>query len=132
MCLETALSSTFNASGDFTSFENLSAFLDPSIIEQGFEKAEVATLRKRRLPLESVLWLVIGMSLFRQQSVWDIAKQLEIMLPGQRPLAVSFQSVSESQSGKLYTLILMPDSVPPEVLRQLRVRVKFSSTDAAP
>ena len=87
MRLETVLSSTFNASGDFTSFENLSAFLDPGIIEQGFEKAKVATLRKRRLPLESVLWLVIGTSLFRQQSVWDIAKQLEIMLPGQRPLA---------------------------------------------
>jgi hypothetical protein len=37
-----------------------------------------------------------------------------------------------AKGGKLYTLILMPDSVPPEVLRQLRVRVKFSSTDAAP
>lgn len=36
-----------------------------------------------------------------------------------------------AQGGKLYTLILMPDSVPPEVLRQLRVRVKFSSTEAA-
>lgn len=27
--------------------------------------------------------------------------------------------------GKLYSLILMPDSVPSDVLRQLRVRVKF-------
>ncbi|MEN9424440.1 MAG: hypothetical protein RL122_1823 [Pseudomonadota bacterium] len=35
-----------------------------------------------------------------------------------------------TQSGKLYTLILMPDSVPNDVLRQLRVRVKFSSTEA--
>ncbi|WP_298683891.1 IS4 family transposase [uncultured Thiothrix sp.] len=97
MRLETALSSTFNASGDFTSFENLSAFLDPSIIEQSFETAKVATLRKRRLPLESVLWLVIGMSLFRQQSVWDIAKQLEIMLPGQRPLAAPSALVQARQ-----------------------------------
>lgn len=30
-----------------------------------------------------------------------------------------------TQNGKLYSLILMPDSVPPDVLRQLRVRVKF-------
>jgi len=28
-------------------------------------------------------------------------------------------------NGKLYSLILMPDSVPSDVLRQLRVRVKF-------
>lgn len=28
-------------------------------------------------------------------------------------------------NGKLYSLILMPDSVSPDVLRQLRVRVKF-------
>ena len=30
-------------------------------------------------------------------------------------------------AGKLHTLILLPDSVPPDSLRQLRVRVKFSS-----
>ena len=35
-----------------------------------------------------------------------------------------------AQGGTLYTLILMPDSVPDDVLRQLRVRVKFSSTEA--
>ncbi len=34
-----------------------------------------------------------------------------------------------TKSGKLYSLILMPDSVPPDILRQLRVRVKFSATD---
>ena len=34
-----------------------------------------------------------------------------------------------TKSGKLYSLILMPDSVPSDILRQLRVRVKFSATD---
>lgn len=34
-----------------------------------------------------------------------------------------------TQRGKLHTLILLPDSVPPDILRQLRVRVKFSSID---
>ncbi|WP_093067826.1 protein YgfX [Thiothrix caldifontis] len=32
-------------------------------------------------------------------------------------------------NGKLYSLIVMSDSVPPDVLRQLRVRVKFSPAD---
>ena len=31
-----------------------------------------------------------------------------------------------TRAGKLHTLILLPDSVPPDSLRQLRVRVKFS------
>ncbi|QQZ30394.1 hypothetical protein HMY34_17425 [Thiothrix subterranea] len=34
-----------------------------------------------------------------------------------------------TQNGKLYSLIVMPDSVPSDVLRQLRVRVKFSPAD---
>jgi len=32
-----------------------------------------------------------------------------------------------ASGGKLYTLILLPDSLPAEVLRRLRVRVKFSN-----
>lgn len=97
MQLQTALSSTLNASSPLISFENLSSFLDPALIEQGFQQAGVATLRKRRLPLESVLWLVIGMGLFRQQSVWDIATQLEIVLPGQRPLVAPSALVQARQ-----------------------------------
>ncbi|OQX06019.1 MAG: hypothetical protein BWK73_32050 [Thiothrix lacustris] len=34
-----------------------------------------------------------------------------------------------AKDGKLYTLIVMPDSVPADTLRQLRVRVKFSAVD---
>lgn len=34
-----------------------------------------------------------------------------------------------SQAGKLYSMILLPDSVPQDVMRQLRVRVKFSTVD---
>lgn len=34
-----------------------------------------------------------------------------------------------AQNGKRYSVVLLPDSVPADTLRQLRVRVKFSSTD---
>ena len=46
-----------------------------------FQQTGVATLRKHHLPLEAVLWSIIGMSLFRRRSVWDIATQMDIMLP---------------------------------------------------
>jgi hypothetical protein len=45
-----------------------------------------ATIRKRRLPLETVLWSIIGISLFRQHSVWDISTQMDVMLPDKKPL----------------------------------------------
>jgi hypothetical protein len=34
-----------------------------------------------------------------------------------------------TQRGKVHTLILLPDSLPSDVLRRLRVRVKFSTAD---
>ncbi|EHH1283076.1 transposase domain-containing protein [Vibrio parahaemolyticus] len=43
-------------------------------------------VRKRRFPLETVLWSIIGMALYRQKSVWDIATQTDIMLPDKKRL----------------------------------------------
>lgn len=34
-----------------------------------------------------------------------------------------------SQAGRLYSLVLLPDSLPQDLLRQLRVRVKFGAAD---
>ncbi|WP_256678621.1 transposase domain-containing protein, partial [Pseudomonas sp. FSL R10-2172] len=36
--------------------EGLGALLDPDIVKQAFESAGVSTIRKRRLPLESLVW----------------------------------------------------------------------------
>ncbi|WP_247655327.1 transposase domain-containing protein [Pseudoalteromonas sp. MMG007] len=66
MNIKTALDTAFNASTQFHSLENLLSLLDLSIIDEAFVEAGVATVRKRRLPLESVMWCVMGMSLFRQ------------------------------------------------------------------
>ncbi|ELK2038344.1 transposase domain-containing protein, partial [Vibrio vulnificus] len=84
MSLESQLASTFRSCNTFHHFDKYSEILSPELIQQGFEKAGVATVRRRRLPLEAVLWSVVGMSLFRQQSVWDIANQLDIVLPDKR------------------------------------------------
>lgn len=75
MQLQQALNTAFNASTQFCSFEQLSSFLDPTIIDEAFVDAGVATVRKRRLPLEAVMWTVVGMSLFRQESVLEYRDQ---------------------------------------------------------
>ena len=97
MDIKTALDTAFNASTQFHSFEKLSTFLDPSIIDEAFVEAGVATVRKRRLPLESVMWCVMGMSLFRQESVWNIATKMDIALPGKAPLVAPSAMVQARQ-----------------------------------
>ena len=86
MHLKDALNTAFLSSTQFHTFEQLSRFLDPDIVEQTLQETGAATVRKRRLPVEAVLWTVIGMSLFRKESVWNIASNMDIVLPGKRPL----------------------------------------------
>lgn len=86
MRLARALALTHNIASTHHTLDSLGSLLDPALVEQALEKAGVATLRKRRLPLETMLWCVIGMALFRRMSAWDVASRMNIMLPGQRPL----------------------------------------------
>ena len=71
---------------DVLTLDKLKNVLDADIFEQAFEYAGVATVRRRRLPLEAIMWSVIGMSLFRNETVWDIASRLDITLPGKNKL----------------------------------------------
>jgi len=45
-------------------FEDLRRDIDPEWVLQSLQGTGTATLRKRRLPAEQVVWLVIGMALF--------------------------------------------------------------------
>ena len=86
MSLEQAFCTAFEYHQQSFPFENLNHLLDENIIQQAFETAGVATVRKRRLPLDAVMWSVIGMSFYRQKSVWDLANHMELMLPGNKKL----------------------------------------------
>ncbi len=97
MRLETELATTLQACNTFQSFKKFAEILSPELIEKGFEQAGVATIRKRRLPLETVLWSIVGMSLFRQRSVFDIATQMDIMLPDKKPLVAPSAVVQARQ-----------------------------------
>jgi hypothetical protein len=70
-------------------FSSLSKVLSPELIDTCLEQTGVAKLRKRRLPLDMVVWVVvgigIGMAMFRHISMGQIVNHLDIMLPGKRP-----------------------------------------------
>ena len=83
MQLSTALSQV-NAS-TLTEFTCLTDVLCPDMIEQCFPLHGVATVRKRKLPMESMIWAVIGMALFRQFPMRQLVNQLDIILPNSVP-----------------------------------------------
>lgn len=64
---------------------SLGDFLDPELISRCLAEAGTVTLRKRRLPLEMMVWCIVGMALERKDPLHQIVNRLDIMLPGNRP-----------------------------------------------
>ncbi len=55
--------------------------IDPEWIKTALRVTGTATVRKRRLPAPQVIWLVIGMALFRNRSITEVASSLDLALP---------------------------------------------------
>src|SRR5688500_109015 len=90
LSLEAALASVA-AVGHATAIDRFRADLDPEWIDQALAATGTATLRRRRLPAEQVVWLVLGMALYRNRSIVEIAHKLDLALPDEhgRPVAAS-------------------------------------------
>lgn len=63
-------------------FPNLVKHLDPVWIEEALCATGTATLRRRRLPAERTVWLVLAMALLRDWPITEVAQRLELALPG--------------------------------------------------
>ena len=72
-----------------TEFRNLGEVLCPELVEDCLSRCGVATIRRRKLPMESMLWAVIGMALFRQFPMRQLLNQLDIILPNERGYVAS-------------------------------------------
>jgi hypothetical protein len=58
------------------SFEALRSALSIEWVREALERTGKATIRRRKLPNEAVVWLVIGMALFTNRSVEAVVKHL--------------------------------------------------------
>ena len=67
---------------DAESFRRLLSSIDAAWIEEALATAGVATIRRRRLPVEQVVWLVLGMALYRDWSISRVVSHLHLALPG--------------------------------------------------
>jgi hypothetical protein len=69
---------------DEGTFDRMQASIDPEWIEEALQATGTATLRRRRLPAEQVIWLVLGMALYRNRPIDEIVAKLDLALPGRR------------------------------------------------
>lgn len=51
-------------------------------VESALQLSSSATIRRRRLPADQVLWLVLGMAIFRDEPVHEVARRLNICAQG--------------------------------------------------
>ena len=64
-------------------FEHFRESISPAWVEAALLLTGTATVRRRRLPAEQVLWLVVGMALFRNLSIAEVVRELELAGPGE-------------------------------------------------
>lgn len=75
------------------------AHLPQQWIEQALQHAGIATLRKRRLPMEQVVWLVLGIALLRDRSILNVAEALDLALPADAAICSSALSQARQRLG---------------------------------
>lgn len=78
-------------------FEDIRKHVDPAWVTEALAATGTATVRKRRLPAEQVVWLVIGMAMFRKWPIHDLVGKLSLVLPGPKA-TVAPSAVAEARA----------------------------------
>lgn len=77
--------------------DGLKRHLQPEWIEEALAASGTVTLRRRRLPAEQVIWMVIGMGLIRNQSIEQVVDKLELALPDKKGTLVAKSAISKAR-----------------------------------
>ena len=65
-------------------FDHLDTFdnsLDAALVTQALEATGTASVRRRKLPAERAVWLMLGMALLRDRSIQSVCNHLHLVLP---------------------------------------------------
>ena len=71
--------------------------IKPEWVEEALVATGTATVRRRRLPAERVLWLVIGMALMRNESLERVVEWLNLALPAGRGEPVAKSAITQAR-----------------------------------
>lgn len=66
-------------------------------IEEALVSAGVASIRRRRLPAEQVVWLVIALAIYRHQSMPEVLATLDLALPHEGRPFVSKSAITQAR-----------------------------------
>jgi hypothetical protein len=81
-------------------FTNFHRNIPAELILQALAETETASVRRRRLPAEQVVWLIIGMALMRDLTIVQVVDRLQLALPGKQPVAASTVAEARARLGK--------------------------------
>lgn len=79
-------------------FARFQASIDPTWVLEALSTTGTATLRRRRFPAEQVVWLVLGMALFRDLPIVDVVKELALVLPGTGTGRIAASAVMQARA----------------------------------
>ncbi|KGF78190.1 transposase, partial [Massilia sp. JS1662] len=79
-------------------FERLAQHLPWAWIEGALAYTGKASIRRRRLPAEQVVWLVIALAIYRHHSVQQVLSDLDLSLPDLSLPLVSDSAVTQARS----------------------------------
>lgn len=65
-------------------FSKLTQHLPLQWLEAALQATGKASIRKRKLPAEQVIWLVIALALYRHQSIPEVVEHLQLVLPSDK------------------------------------------------
>lgn len=102
--VQETLTEALEFTSEFTqrSFPRLVEHLDHAWVEEALLSTGTATIRRRRMPAEQTVWLVVGMALMRDLPITAVARQLDIALPaadGSRTVASSALTQARARLG---------------------------------
>jgi hypothetical protein len=86
-----------------SAFRQFGSLLDAEWVDEALEETGTASVRRRKLPAQLVVWLVIAMALFRDSAIHTVVQHLRLVLPGgkkgkaQKGRTVASSAVSESR-----------------------------------
>lgn len=78
-------------------FGRLGVHLPLAWVEEALAQTGMASIRRRRLPAEQVVWLVIALALFRRTSMSEVLETLDLALPNAEVSAVSRGGISQAR-----------------------------------
>jgi len=79
------------------SLDGLKQHLDPAWIEEALAWSGTTTIRRRRLPAEQVVWLVIGMALYRREPIERVVQLLDLALPDRKDTLMAKSAVIQAR-----------------------------------